>query len=85
MRLISLIRVCAGVALCSFSVPLKFKKASSMEIGSICGVVSVMSARTCRPTILYFSMLGGIITALGQRFKASNIGMAERTPFMRAT
>ena len=32
----------------------------------------------------YFSMLGGMTTASGQAFSAWNIGIAERTPRMRA-
>ena len=85
MRLTSLIKVCAADALCNFSVPLKSRKASSIDMGSICGVVSIIRVRTLRPAILYFSMFGGMTTALGQSFRASNIGIAERTPLTRAT
>ena len=37
------------------------------------------------PTRAYFAMSGGITTACGQAFSALNIGIAERTPKVRAT
>ena len=51
-----------------------------MDRGCTSGVVSSISARTCRPTALYFSMFGLMTTALGHSFSALNIGMAERQP-----
>ena len=59
-------------------------KASSIEIGSTCGVMSSISARTWRLTSAYFSMLGRTMVACGQRRLASNIGIAERMPKVRA-
>lgn len=43
-----------------------------------------MSLRTSRATAAYFGMSGGTMTADGQSLRASNIGMAERTPKVRA-
>ena len=77
-------RRAAGGAWCSRSVPARSRKASSIEIGSTSGVSSSIRARTSRPTVPYFSMSGGMTTASGQAFSALNIGMAERTPWMRA-
>ena len=73
-------RVRAGLPWCSRSVPVRSRKASSMETGSTSGVSSSMSWRTSRPAFRYFSMFGLITTACGQSFSAWNIGMAERTP-----
>ena len=58
--------------------------ASSIEIGSTCGVMSSISARTCRLTPAYLSMFGRTMVACGQSRRASNIGIAERTPKVRA-
>ena len=44
-----------------------------------------MRSRTSRPTAAYFAMSGRITTASGQAWSALNIGMAERTPWIRAT
>ena len=44
-----------------------------------------MSARTSRPTRAYFSMSGRTTLACGQSRRASNIGIADRTPNVRAT
>ena len=74
------IRVMAGLAWCRRSVPLRSRKASSIETGSTMGVSSNMSWRTWRPTAEYFSMLGLITTASGQAASALNMGIAERTP-----
>ena len=60
------------------------RKASSIESGSTKGVNSCISRRTWRPTATYFAMSGLITTASGQAFSALNIGIAERTPDMRA-
>ena len=58
--------------------------ASSIEIGSTCGVSSSISARTCRLTPAYLSMSGRTMVACGHSLRASNIGIAERTPKVRA-
>ena len=42
-------------------------------------------ARICRPTATYLLKSGRITTASGQAFNALNMGMALRTPYMRAT
>jgi nucleotidyltransferase/DNA polymerase involved in DNA repair len=58
-------------------------------LARISGVRSAMPmfeafARTSRPTRAYFSISGRSTVASGQRFNASNIGIAERTPEIRA-
>ena len=58
--------------------------ASSIESGSTSGVSSSISARTCRLTSAYFSMSRLTTVACGQSRRASNIGIAERTPKVRA-
>ena len=70
----------AGLPWWTRSVPVRSRKASSMETGSTAGVSSSISSRTARPATLYFSMSGLITTASGQAFKALNIGIADRTP-----
>ncbi len=74
----------AGGRPCSFSVPARSRNASSMESGSTSGVSACIMVRTWRPTRTYFSMSGLMTTASGQASSALNIGMAERTPWMRA-
>ena len=59
--------------------------ASSIETGSTSGVSLSMKPRTSRPTRAYFSMSGGTTLACGHSRRASNIGIAERTPKVRAT
>ena len=59
-------------------------KASSIDNGSTSGVSDCIRVRTSRPTRLYFSKSGRITTASGQASSALNMGMAERTPRMRA-
>ena len=59
----------AALMPCSRSVPARSMKASSIEIGSTCGVSSSISARTWRLTRAYFSMLGGTTVACGQSFQ----------------
>ena len=51
-----------------------------MDSGSTRGVRLDIIARTRRPTAAYLSMSGLTTTASGQARRASNIGMAERTP-----
>lgn len=58
--------------------------ASSMESGSTSGVRSSVIARTSRPMAAYSFMSGLMTTASGQAFRALNMGMAERTPWVRA-
>ena len=65
--------------------PERSRKASSIETGSTSGVSSSINARTSRPTLRYLSMFGLITTASGQALSALNIGIAERTPDVRAT
>ena len=65
---------------CSRPVPVRSRKASSIDSGSTSGVKARILARTARPTSTYLAMLGLITTASGQRRMASNIGMAERMP-----
>jgi hypothetical protein len=60
------------------------RKASSRERGSTMGVRSSIIARTCRETSTYRSIRPFTTTASGQSFSAWNIGMAERTPLIRA-
>jgi hypothetical protein len=55
-------------------------KASSIDTGSTSGVSARMCARTARPTSAYFSMRGRTTEACGHSRRASNIGIAERTP-----
>jgi len=59
--------------------------ASSIETGSTNGVSLNMSARTSRPTRAYFSMSGRTTLACGHNRRASNIGIADLTPNVRAT
>ena len=75
----------AGGMPCSRSVPERSMKASSIDTGSTSGVSSRMRARTPLPTSAYLSMRGRTIVACGQSRLASNIGIAERTPKVRAT
>ena len=70
----------AALMPCSRSVPVRSRKASSIDSGSTSGVKSNIALRTARPTWTYFAMFGLTTTACGQRRKASNIGIAERMP-----
>ena len=74
----------AALMPCSRAVPARSMNASSIEIGSTCGVMSSISVRTWRLTSAYFSMFGRTTVACGQSRFASNIGIAERTPKVRA-
>ncbi len=65
-------------------VPLRSRKASSSESGSTSGVSASIIARIARETSKYRAMRGLMTTASGQSLSALNIGMAERTPSMRA-
>ena len=74
-------RSCRAAARCRT----RSMNASSIDTGSTSGVSSSISARTSRPTAAYFSMSGCTTLACGQSRRASNIGIAERTPKVRAT
>ena len=75
----------AGGAPCSASVPARSSTASSIDSGCNSGVSVAIIARICRPTATYLAKSGRITTASGQAFSALNIGMALRTPYIRAT
>ena len=70
----------AGERLCKRAVPVRSRKASSIDNGSTMGVSASIICRTSRPTRAYFSIFGRTTRACGQSRSASNIGMAERTP-----
>ncbi len=74
----------AGLMPCTRAVPARSMKASSIESGSTSGVRSNISARTCFDTAAYFAMSGGMTVACGHSRRASNMGIAERTPKVRA-
>ena len=75
----------AGAMPCSALGAGRSRKASSIDIGSTSGVSASMRARTSRPALTYLAMSGLITTASGHSFSALNIGIAERTPKVRAT
>ena len=58
--------------------------ASSIDTGSTRGVSLNMRARTSRPTRAYFSMSGRTTVACGHSRRASNMGIADFTPKVRA-
>ncbi len=72
--------VTAGAPWCSFSVPVRSRKASSIDSGSTSGVSARMRRRISSPASRYLAMFGLMTTASGQAASALNIGMAERTP-----
>ena len=76
--------ITAGGTPCSFSVPVRSMNASSRESGSMAGVISSIIARIRREVSTYTSIRPRTTTASGQSFSAWNIGIAERTPLMRA-
>ena len=69
---------------CTRWVPARSRNASSIDNGSTSGVSACMAWRTSRPTRTYFVMSGRITAACGQSARALNIGIAERTPKVRA-
>ncbi len=75
----------AGDSPCSRSVPERSRNASSIDSGSTSGVKASIIWRTSRPTRAYFSMLGRMTRACGHSRSASNIGIADFTPNVRAT
>ena len=66
------------------SQPLRSRKASSIDSGSTSGVSAIIRVRISRPTRAYLAMSGGSTTAFGQSARARDIGIAERTPKVRA-
>ena len=74
----------AGGAPCNASVPARSSTASSMDSGCTSGVSASIRARMRRPSISYFAISGLITTASGQAASALNIGIALRTPLVRA-
>ena len=65
--------------------PERSMNASSIDTGSTSGVSFNIKARTSRPTRAYLSISGGTTVACGQSRRASNIGIADLTPNVRAT
>ena len=85
MRFASFAIVLAGV------VPMQPLGAGKIEIGFVQRQrfdqrrqLAHQRAHFARRTAAYFAMLGLMMTACGQSLRAWNIGMAERTPEMRA-
>ena len=74
----------AGGALCNCPVPDRSTTASSMDSGWTSGVRSAIKARIARAASVYLEKSGGITTASGQAASALNMGMALRTPCIRA-
>jgi hypothetical protein len=76
--------VAAGVAWCRRVVPERSSQASSSDSVWIRGVTA-LSFSMIRPlSWRYLAKFGLITTASGQSLRAVNIGMAERTPDIRA-
>ncbi len=67
----------------AFSVTSRY--ASSSDNGSTSGVTSRYSAKICCDTARYFWKSGRTITSDGQRRTARDIGIADRTPKVRAS
>ncbi len=84
IRACSLASVTAGGALCSRSVPARSIQASSKDRFWISGVSSPAMPRMRLLSARYLVKSGLMTTASGQSFSALNIGIAERTPLMRA-
>jgi hypothetical protein len=76
--------VLAALAPCKRWVPDRSRNASSIDSGSTNGVSARIASRTWRPTVTYFCMFGLMMVACGHKRRASNIGIAERTPKVRA-
>ncbi len=66
-----------------FSVTSRY--ASSSDSGSTSGVTSRKMANTCCDTARYFWKSGRTMTSDGQSRTARDIGIAERTPNLRAS
>jgi hypothetical protein len=69
---------------CAASQPARSRNASSIEIGLTSGVSANISERMDLATREYLIMSGGNTTASGQSLTAAAIGIAERTPWVRA-
>ena len=67
----------------AFSVTSRY--ASSNDIGSTSGVIDRKMANTCCDTVRYLLKSGCTITSRGQSRTARDIGIAERTPKVRAS
>jgi len=67
----------------AFSVTSRY--ASSSDIGSTSGVIDRKIAKTCCDTARYLLKSGWTITSEGQRRTARDMGIAERTPNVRAS
>ena len=67
----------------TFSVTSRY--ASSSDIGSTSGVIDRKIANTCCETVRYLLKSGCTITSRGQSRTARDIGIAERTPKVRAS
>ena len=74
----------AGGARCSASVPVRSSTASSIDSGCTSGVSASISSRIRRAAATYFAISGLMTTASGQSRSALNIGIALRTPVVRA-
>ena len=86
MRIRVLIRRTASSGLPkSDSVPVRSTKASSTETGSTSGEKSARIAMTWTDTRWYFCMSTGRKAPSGHRRAARPIGIAERTPNLRAS
>ena len=76
--------ITAGGAPCSASVPDMSSTASSIDIDCTSGVSCCIRWRSAREAAVYFAKSGRITTASGQALSACHIGIALRTPRMRA-
>ena len=77
MRRASAASELAGLTPCSWVVPERSRKASSIESAPTRGVSDRIISRTSRPTPAYFAMLGFTTATCGHRSSAWNMGMAE--------
>ena len=84
MRACNFARVTAGGAPCRRSVPDMSIQASSSDRFWISGVNSPAMPRMRLLSARYLAKSGEITTASGQSASALNIGIAERTPLIRA-
>ncbi len=69
---------------CRRSQPLRSSQASSSDRGCTSGVRALSLSMIRRLSVRYLVKSGLITVASGHSFSALNIGMAERTPEMRA-
>jgi len=80
----SLASVSAGGVPCRRSVPDRSIQASSSERPCTSGVRVRTFSKMRRLSVRYLVKSGGRMVAWGQSLRALNIGMAERTPLIRA-